>query len=640
MGKLETLPVEVLAKIFEHLTIDTTDYEYPNTLDILFLRAVQIREPYLHQVLRVHFEPLMYVNRFFYDLVGTIIFRNLVFMTDQFSEKSFLTDDVGPFVFDIQTAFKQSALLPKCYYEVNSLHERALPIVKNLWICDYKFDYASLLGARWLEGVVDIGAMNLTSLLIDMSVLEGIYDDDEETGQCFEWQKYTEANSPNILAPFIIEHLSDPVVENKSNVYKLQLLLSTFAKLVSAQKPGFTCKVVSQSNNLLYLASLLWIFNKQRVLDTVDTLEVIYDEIDPFTKHFPLQLKKMKKLKNLSFTSDYEQELTDEDLGNIFSAVACLDSLEQMIIEVLQPPVAPTLPSKLCRISANNNFLFGRQTGPFGSYLDNVVELCLDFQLVLTGTFNQSETTDDMFKMKNLATLKIEGYIMENKEFLSTLLQSNPDITSLSVSLSAQQCHLLLAMLRGLEKIECLSFNCVHPDPPLSTDSGFMFTPLVSIILAGLLPSLRVLLVSAFPSKISLKQLIQDLARIHVHKTHNLTKIYIYGHKDHDTDPLKALLPEAASELLESESTEENESPLTLLFTETAAEIVAMFKHDFGRPDVALEEFVNFKYMSPKNNGIPCYHNLRIDIDVSTVKRLFGKTVQSKVGSTTEKAEK
>lgn len=638
MGKLETLPVEVLTKIFEHLTIDTTDYTYPNTLDILFLRAVQIREPYLHQVLRTHFEPLMYVNRFFYDLVGTIIFRNLIFMTDQFSEKSFLTEDAGPFVFDMKTAFKQSTLLPKCYYEVGRLYERALPIVKTLWICDYNFDYASLLGARWLEGASDIGTTNLTSLLIDMGVLEGIYDD-EEAGESSEWQKYPEASRQNILAPFIVEHLSDPEVENKSNVYKLQLLFSAFAKLISAQKSGFTCKVVSQSNNLLYLASLLWVFDKEQVLDTVDTLEVIYDEIDPFTNHFPHQLKKMKKLKNLSFTSDYEQELTDEDLRDIFSAVECLDSLEQLIIEVLQPPEPPRLPSKVCRVSANNNFFFGRQTVPFGSYLDNVVELCLDFQLVLTGTFNLPETTGDMFKMKNLATLRIEGYIMENKEFLSTLLQSNPDITSLSVSLSAQQCYLLLGMLRGLEKVECLSFNCVHPDPPLSSDSGFMFTPLVSIILAGLLPSLRVLLVSAFPSKISLKQLIQDLARIHMHETSNLTEIYIYGHKDHDTDPFKALLPEAASDLLESESSEDSETPLTMLFTETAEEITTMFDKDFGRPKVTLEEFANFKYMSPKNNGIPCYHNLRIDIDVRKVKQLFGNTVLSKTRSTTKQVE-
>lgn len=635
MGELDTLPVEVLSIIFQHLIIDTTDYQYPNGLDKLFLRSSQDNEPKLHEVKWEQFSPLMDVNRFFYNWVGSIMFQNLLYEPDLLWDYCELNDDSELLVFDVNRSFKSTQFLPKCYYNMCTIFERMLPEMKSLVINELFFDFSLLLGKRWLKQKVEVCATNLRHMQIDIGALEEPYYHDYELNQPLNWKKYTKAGSQDFLAPFVVKNLRDSKAPNKKEFYRLQVLISAITKLIAAQKPGFTCKIVSVSGKFLYLASLLWMFDMKQVLDTVESLHITSDDVNLFDCNFPPELRKMKKLKNLLYKCEYQHYFEhNDDLRSVFNAIEHLESLDQLVIYITQPPEPPKFPSKLTRLYVDDSFIAGRNDPPFGTHLDNIVELSLELSRALY-FFDATSEESRFLRMKNLKTLTVKDAVMDNSDLVFSLLQCNPQITSFSVSLVTWDCGSVFRLLLGLDKIniKCLSISCKHLDLPRHMDTNFNFTSKMSKILSKVFPSLKVLLIGAFPSRLSLKQLIQDLAHNYVVKTHNLNKIYIYGH--YGSDKISSELAKAAKRKWNSRKrkfkTKGNlENPLTIMFTENEKDLAAVFKREFKKPNVELRDFMTFKYLTPKNDPHTHFYNVKLEIEVNKIKQIFGKLEQTK----------
>lgn len=302
----------------------------------------------------------------------------------------------------------------------------------------------------------------------------------------------------------------------------------------------------------------------------------------------------------------------------------------------MRPPEPPKFPSKLNRLHVDDSFLVGRDDPPFETHLDNIVELSLDLARTLYNFFDYETEQNHFLRMKNLKTLTIKDAVVENSDLVFLLLQCNPQITSFSVSLATWDCSPPFDMLLGLDKINivCLSVNCKHSNPPRYSDNDFNFTSEMSRIVSEVFPSLKVLLVSAFLSRLSLKQLIQDLAHNYAQETRNLDKFYIYGHygsDEIDTLLAKAVNPKKKPRKKKLKTKDNLESPLTIMFTENEEELAAVFESDFEKPNLELRNFMTFKYLTPKNNHLSYFYNVKLEIDVNKVKHIFGKLGPTKV---------
>ena len=291
--QLDTLPSEILCTIIEYLTIDTARYAYPSRLDQIVLQNVCTEESYITKVSKKHFMSLMLVNQFFHEFVKSIIFTNHYTGKDiiKSGKGSGLWASKTPFVFQSTAIETSYTKLPRTFYEIPDSHNKVLPVTKRLWLGSNTFDYTSLLGDQWHEGIVNSTIEDLVYVVIDMAILNDYcqYNLSLKVPEAVEDCKD--------LPPQVIDLLknSSTSVDKKVQIYNQQILFNGLAKLVSNQKDKVTCKIVSRNRALFELSCLLWAFRKEHVLESITTLEVKHSKHDEFTKEFAIPINAPKK---------------------------------------------------------------------------------------------------------------------------------------------------------------------------------------------------------------------------------------------------------------------------------------------------------------------------------------------------------
>lgn len=597
--QLDTLPSEILCTIIEYLTIDTARYAYPSRLDQIVLQNVCTEESYITKVSKKHFMSLMLVNQFFHEFVKSIIFTNHYTSKDiiKSGKGSGLWASKTPFVFQSTAIETSYTKLPRTFYEIPDSHNKVLPVTKRLWLGSNTFDYTSLLGDQWHEGIVNSTIEDLVYVVIDMAILNDYcqYNLSLKVPEAVEDCKD--------LPPQVIDLLknSSTSVDKKVQIYNQQILFNGLAKLVSNQKDKVTCKIVSRNRALFELSCLLWAFRKEHVLELITTLEVKHSKHDEFTKEFASELENMSSLKRLSFISAYKHNyLLENDIQFLLSAIAKLESLQQLEIDVPEPQNALSFSRGLHTLSASSNFLSGNSSIPLCTYLNHIVQLTWDFQTPALNKEISLSQKMELYRLENLKTLSLRGIVVENNEVMRVFLDMNPQITTLSIEVNPQEFYFFNEMLKGIQNLELLNLRYLHSAS--YQPNSYHITVVFTHILCRKLPSLKIFSINARPNQINLQTLINDIAYNCAKFTKKLEKIYIYGHIDRS---------------------KKDKDPLTLFFTTNALETAAIIAKTFSSGGVILGDFVDYLYLSPQTNALECEYNVRLEIDVQKLKNIL-----------------
>jgi hypothetical protein len=597
--QLDTLPTEILCTIFEYLTIDTAKYAYPRHLDQIVMQNVGTEESCINKVSKKHFMPLMLVNHFFHEFVNSIIFTNHYTGKDitRCAKGGSLWTSKTPFVFQSTAVETSYTKLPRTFYEIPDSLNEVLPLTKRLWLGNGLFDYSSLLGNQWHEGIVDSTIQHLVYLVIDMVLLDDYY-------QYNLFLKIPESvEDRKDLPPQVIDRLksSSTPIDKKVQIYNRQLLFNGLAKLVSNQKDKVTCKIISHYRTLFELSCLLWAFRKEQVLESVVTLDVKHSKHDEFTKEFANELEKMTSLKKLSFISKHKyNNLLESDIEFLLSAIANLKYLQQLEVDVPEPQKVSCFFHGLHTLSASNNFLSGKNLIPLNKYLNDVVQMTWDFQTSMISEEITPSQNMEVYRLENLKTLTLRGSVVGNNEIMRVFFDMNPQITTLSIEVDPQEFYFFNEMLKEMRNLEFLNLRYLHSAS--YQPNGYQITVIFTHILCRKLANLKVFSINARSGQINLQTLINDIAYNCAKFTKSLDKIYIYGHIDRS---------------------KKNKDPLTLFFTTNASEAAAIITKTFSHGGVVLSDFVNYLYLSPQTNALECEYNVRLEIDVKRLKNIL-----------------
>lgn len=596
--KLDALPSEILYIIFQYLTIDATKYVYPSHLDHIVLDTKGV---YFTKVLKKNFMPLMLVNQFFYQYVKSVVFTNFYTGNDKtnFTTASELSVDKKPFVFTKNCLLSNSSTkLPKPIYEIPfQLYNESLLFIKRLWLVDGVFDFSCLLGNQWNEGIVDKRIYQLVYLVLDMAVCNDylintrLHSIPESIENCKD------------LPSHAITRVTDPdePIETRTRIYNLQLLFNSLAKLVSYQKGEITCKVISHNQSFFELSCLLWAFEREKTSDSIKTLEIKHTETDGFIEEFAKRLENLTSLQNLSLVNiDQNKPLSDYDVQLLLSGIENLSSLQRLNLDITEPVNNFCFPQRLSILSTSTRFLSGANLIPFENYLNHIAELIWDFQ---TKPLNEQITLSQhmgIYKLKHLKTLKLLGNSIENQDILRRVFDINPQITTLSIEIKPEEVYHFIGVLKNIHYLEFLNIKYFHPSSP-DQSNGYNINIVLNYILCRKLPCLKVFSINAVPGQINLQNLINDIAYNCVKYTKNLKKIYLYGQIKKNKD----------------------NNPMTLFLTTNISQTIAILNKTFFKAAVTLRDFMDFNYLSLQGDGIDCEYNLRVEIDVTKLKKIL-----------------
>lgn len=598
--KLDALPSEILYIIFEYLTIDTTKYAYPSQLDQIVLDTKGL---YFTKVLKEKYMPLMLVNQFFHHFVKSVVFTNFYMGNDitHYTTASEISVDKNPFVFTKNCFLDHlSTKLPNPIYEIPlQLYNESLLFTKRLWLVDGAFDFSCLLGNQWNKGIVDKNIHQLVYLAFDIAVCNDYL-------VTTRFQSIPESvEDCKDLPSLVITRLTNPdePIETRTQIYNQQLLFNSLAKLISHQKEKITCKVISHNQSIFELSCLLWAFEKEQALDSIKTLDIKYAETDKYIAQFAKNLANLTSLQNLSLVNiDPNKLLSSYDVQLILTGIKNLSSLQQLHLDITEPVNNFCFPQTLSILYASTKFLSGANLIPFEDYLNHIVELTWDFQ---TKPLNKQITLSQnmgIYKLKNLKTLKLIGNSIENQDILRRVFDINSQITTLSIEIKPEEVYHFISVLKDIRYLEFLNINYFHPFSP-DQSSGYDINIVLNYIVCRRLPCLQVFSINALPGQINLQNLINDIAYNCFKYTKNLKKIYLYGqikkHQDND--------------------------PMTLFLTTEISQTTAILNKTFFKAAVTLSDFMDFNYLSLQGNGIDCEYTLRVEIDVTKLKKILTK---------------
>lgn len=619
-SNLTNLPSEILNVILWYLITETSHGADPNLLPHKFQSLEHNRRSYYHRIYPVNFEPLMCVNKFFFEFIKKRVFKTVSSQKLEFITHDTLKINKEPFVFNQNQTEKLFGIVP-IYYMIYPLNSRVLPHVQTLYLQNYNFKWNVLVGSNWLDGVMETPITNLSKLVVNMKIFENIFVTQregepssyslsiEEAGDLFA--KVEELKFEN-MPWFLVEQLTHQRSKKWTTDlarYKIQFLFNSLARLVAFQDQPVNCQIYSDKSDLFQLAQILWAFENKSVLDNVSFLQV---KLAANTASIPNPLlrllQNMKKLESLMIVVVVEQtqnNYTENAVASLMNTIRPLSCLEKLTYVGPRLSLVPNLPNSVKYLIIDGDLLFPASMPSFDELLANVVQLDLSFAT------NQSQEYighPRLVKLKNIKSFTARGMVAENMAFIKMFVDVNKSITTLSITLLYKSSAKLQTLLPEMGHIECFNINFTGLSETVSSNPGdssmFNVDRLLEFIFAHL-TSLRVLLFNTLPFSISLHSLVKYLIYQYIYSTKHLDRIYIFG-----TGQIETFGDTRAIFFRESEP----------------------FHCDYLPENVNLSEFCKVESLAPNTSNYGGsfydYSCLRLCLDVFTMKKLFVSRLQ------------
>lgn len=265
---LSTLPAEILAKILWYLITDTSHGANPNILPFQGFPQGHTCKYYYHTIYFVTFEPLMYVNKFFFELVHESISETISPTILMYTQLDNLSVNEEKFVF-CQNKMQELFKIKPERYVLYPLKPHVLSHVKTLYLVGHTLKLDTLVGFNWLDGICETTVTYLSKLVIDMSIFEDLFATQTEGSPSTYSLVQEEASNLFRKQPELIyEKLSWALVEKLNNQpskywtqdlaqYKIQFLFNALAKLVANKNQPVDCSIINYGYNLFRLAQFL-----------------------------------------------------------------------------------------------------------------------------------------------------------------------------------------------------------------------------------------------------------------------------------------------------------------------------------------------------------------------------------------------
>jgi hypothetical protein len=542
--KLDQLPFEIISIIIDYLVIATDSISPHTDLDTFIQGCSGSRKPILSRVYSKEFASLMAVNRLFHTLVTDKIYKSIILMLPEHASLSansengaYVQTECEPFVLSDSSVTKKSGRLvvTKYRYLVNALTTPMIKAMQHLCITGQdRWYYDSMIFYKGLTWPTISAAKNLRSLTIDTKLFSYIYNEhytspflsnEEENYRCV-YEKLLiiqKEGFEEYLTQDAGSAISKASTPNDLVAYKLQLLSNTLAKTVANQTHKMSCTLIHNYHRLPNFSSLVWAFDKEKVLDTIESLVIRHSIRGLSSFLFLSHLASLRKLKRFCFDSYMNFETS------LFVTLEKLGCLEQLLLDTsftTLPMETFRLPCRLQKLVITEKILFHNQLEFYPSSFDNLRELHLNFW---SGYYNNPDVWHRNFleklNLKSLKTLVVKGETQDNMLLLSHIINLNPGITTFSLSIPSFHQYKINQVLASMKHIECFCvyFGLTMSDPSENIQSS----PLISDIIARL-SSLRVLVLDSGDLHLSLKQLLNDLTSVNYEKSRNLHTITIY----------------------------------------------------------------------------------------------------------------
>lgn len=536
--KLDQLPCEIISIIIDYLVIATDSIPPHTELDTFIQGCSGSRKPILSRVYSKSFASLMAVNKLFYTLVTSKIYKSIVLMLPEHASAArdngaYVRTECNPFVLSDSSATKGGPVAIRYRYLVNTLTPSMINAMQHLCITGQdRWYYDSMIFYQVLTGPTLSAARNLKSLTIDTQVFSYIYNEHYNSPLLGKeednyWRVYEKLLSfqKEGLAEYFTQDVDSAISKTSTPsdlvAYKLQLLSNTLAKVVANQTHKMSCTLIHNYHRLPNFSSLVWAFDKEQVLDTIESLAIRHSIRGFSSLLFVSHLASLRNLKRFCFDSYMSFE------PSLFVALEKLGCLEQLFFDTSFTPLPMEifrLPGQLQKLVITDKIFFHSQLEAHPSSFGNLRELHLNFQ---TGNYNNPDVWNRDFlerlNLKGLKTLVAKGETQDNILLLSHIMTLNPGITTFSLSILSFHQSKIKQLLASMKHIECFSvfFGLTMSDPSEKIQSS----PLISDIIARL-SFLKVLVLDSGDLHLSLKRLLNNLTA--AHSPRNLDTVTIY----------------------------------------------------------------------------------------------------------------
>lgn len=541
--RLNQLPLEIILMILDHLVIATDSIPPHTDLDLFIQGCSGSRKPIYHRMYNKNFISLLTVNKLFYKLVTLKICKNIIFsLSDQTPLISNRESSVcaksesNPFVFHGGRTFEEfEVTLSERYWcsTRSTLTPFILKKVQNLCITAQDRWCYEPITYQLLNWSTLSAATNLKFFTIDTKVFSFIYNEhynspflgNEEDNYWSIYEKLLsikKEGSDNYLTQDFDSLMPKASTPRDLVAYKLQQLSDTFAKVVVNQTHKITCTFIHNYHRLPNFSSLIWAFEKYKILDTVETL-VIQNSIRGISSFlFVSHLALLKNLKRFCFDSYMNFE------SSLFTILEKLEFLEQLLFDTsfTSLPTEPfRLPRGLQKLVITEKIFFHNQLKLQPKSLESLVELHLNFRSGYYNTDLWHQEILEKLKLASLKTLVAKGETQDNMLLLSNIISLNPGITTFSLSIPSFYRNKIWDILTAMKNIECFSiyFGPTMSDPRENIESS----SLISNILASL-PFLKFLILDSGDLSLSLRRLLNDISFTHAEKHPKLETMTIY----------------------------------------------------------------------------------------------------------------